>query len=269
MKNSIRILALILIVALSITTLSSCIYPGYMGEYPELCSVAWSNLVDIRGFCSDGERQADPFVEVIETDSYGRILFSYSENFRCDIVYLMVMQSRDDTTASYYPEDCYYCVEVYQSDGKYSYDSEVIESLKLLNDWEKPINLDKCDKTEIVKRKPEGKVKNGDDDTFLEGVIKRYHERSGRYISPKNISFVSYSRFVVKDVYGRELWTVYTKFEEYTEKMEIHYSYKFLIVVMPDGSCDESTVVLLDDSLNAQDAVKNIKASNNWNKPIE
>ena len=70
------------------------------------------------------------------------------------------------------------------------------------------------------------------------------------------------------DDYGRELWTVYTEFEEYTQKLEIHYSYKFLIVVMPDGSCDESTVILLEDSLNAQNDVKQIKEANNWNKPI-
>lgn len=276
MKNSIRILALILVLALSLATLSSCVYPGYLGEYPELCSVAWANLVDINGHWSDGEMMGGPYVDVIETDSFGRVLFSYTERRYLndgeggylECVYLIVMQKKDETLAYYYPEDCYYCVKVDADDEEHSYDTEIIESLKLLNDWEKPIDDTKCDSTAIVTKRPDGKVKNGDNYVFLEGVIERYHERSGRYVSPKNISFVGYSRFVTADDYGRELWTVYTEFEEYTEKMEIHHSYKFLIVVMPDGSCDESTVIMLADSLNAQDAVKQIKQSNNWNKPI-
>ena len=276
MKNIIRICALVLLLVLSLSSLCACVYPGYMGEYPELCSVAWTNLVDINGHWSDGEMMGGPYVDVIETDSYGRVLFSYSERqyidnpdgtyFEC--VYLVVMQKKDETSAYYYPENCYYCVTVDVDNEEYSYDADVIAKLKLLNDWEKPIDESKCDSTAIVTKRPDGKVKNGDNDTFLEGVIRRYHERSGRYISPKNISFVGYSRFVTVDDYGRELWTVYTEFEEYTEKMEIHYSYKFLIVVMPDGSCDESTVVLLEDTYNAQDAVKSIKEANNWNNPI-
>ena len=120
-----------------------------------------------------------------------------------------------------------------------------------------------------MNKRPEGIIKNAEDDQFLEGVIRRYHERSGRYISPKNISFVDYARFVTSDRYGRELWTVYTSFEDHTEKMMIDYSYKFLIVFMPDGSCDESTVIMLDDSFNAQKQVKLIKNNNGWDNPIE
>lgn len=278
MKNTkMRIFALILVLVLSLTALSSCIYPGYMGEYPELCSVAWANLVDIIGYWSDGEMQGGPYVDVLETDSYGRVLFSYSEHRYIgdaksgylECVYLMVMQKKDDLNAYYYPEDCYYCVKVGVDEIEHSYESDVVEQLKLLNDWDKPIDTAKCDTTVIVNKRPKGRVQNANDDQFLEGVIRRYHERSGRYISPKNISFVNYDRFVTADRYGRELWTVYTSFEDHTEKMMFDYSYKFLIVFMPDGSCDESTVIMLDDSLNAQDAVKNIKASNNWNKPIE
>ena len=276
MKNIIRICALVLLLVLSLSSLCACVYPGYLGEYPELCSVAWMNLVDINGYWSDGEMMGGPYVDVLETDSFGRVLFSYTERRwlsdgeggYLECVYLMVMQKKDEVSAYYYPEDCYYCVKVDADDEEHSYDTEIIESLKLLNDWEKPIDESKCDSTAIVTKRPDGKVKNGDDDTFLEGVIERYHERSGRYISPKNISYVGYSRFVTADDYGRELWTVYTEFEEYTEKLEIHYSYKFLIVVMPDGSCDESTVILLEDSLNAQNDVKQIKEANNWNKPI-
>lgn len=278
MKNTkMRICALILVLVLSLTSLSSCIYPGYMGEYPELCSVAWANLVDIIGHWSDGEMQGGPYVDILETDSYGRVLFSYSEHQYVgdaksgylECVYLMVMQKKDDLNAYYYPEDCYYCVKVDVDEIEHSYDPDVVEHLKLLNDWDKPIDTAKCDTTVIVTKRPEGIIENAEDDQFLEGVIQRYHERSGRYISPKNISFVDYARFVTSDRYGRELWTVYTSYEDHTEKMMIDYSYKFLIVFMPDGSYDESTVIMLDDSFNAQKQVKLIKDNNGWDNPIE
>ena len=275
-----KVIALILALTLMLCSLTGCIYPGYLGDDPELCSVAWANLVAIRGHWSDGEMQGGPYMDVVDTDSYGRVLFSYTErqwikdekgNYK-ESVYLVVMQKKDDTTAYYYPEDCYYHVkvEVLETDEeKYVFDTEVIEALKLLNDWEKPIDLAKCDSTEIVTKKPDGKIENGDNHQFLDDIIRRYHEHSGRYISPKNISFYDYSRFVVADDYGRELWTVYTSFEEHTEKVVTNYSYIFLVVLMPDGSCDETTVVMLKDPYNAQDAVKSIKAANNWNKPIE
>lgn len=275
-----KVIALILALTLMLCSLTGCIYPGYLGDDPELCSVAWANLVAIRGHWSDGEMQGGPYMDVVDTDSYGRVLFSYTErqwiedehgNYK-ESVYLIVMQKKDDTTAYYYPEDCYYHVkvEVLETDEeKYVFDTEVIEALKLLNDWEKPIDLAKCDSTEIVTKKPDGKIENGDNHQFLDDIIRRYHELSGRYISPKNISFYDYSRFVVADDYGRELWTVYTSFEEHTEKVVTYYSYTFLIVLMPDGSCDETTVVMLEDTYNAQDTVKSIKAANNWNKPIE
>lgn len=276
MKSS-RIIAFILTLTLTLCSLASCVYPGYLGDDPELCSVAWANLVSVRGYWSDGERQGGPFMEVIDTDSYGRVLFSYTERQwlkdndgkHKESVYLIVMQKKDNTTAYYYPEDCYYHVKTDMDDEKYVFDPEVTETLKLLNDWEKPIDLAKCDSTEIVSKKPDGEIENGDNDEFLEGVIKRYHERSGRYISPKNISFVGYSRFVTSDDYGRELWTVYTEFEEHTEKVVTCYSYQFLIVLMPDGSCDESTVVLLEEPYNTQCEVKLIKEQNGWNKPIK
>ena len=275
-----KVIALILALTLMLCSLTGCIYPGYLGDDPELCSVAWANLVAIRGHWSDGEMQGGPYMDVVDTDSYGRVLFSYTErqwiedehgNYK-ESVYLIVMQKKDDTTAYYYPEDCYYHVkvEVLETDEeKYVFDTEVIEALKLLNDWEKPIDLAKCDSTEIVTKKPDGKIENGDNHQFLDDIIRRYHELSGRYISPKNISFYDYSRFVVADDYGRDLWTVYTSFEEHTEKVVTYYSYTFLIVLMPDGSCDETTVVMLEDTYNAQDTVKSIKAANNWNKPIE
>ncbi len=271
-KNGLRLVALILVLLMSVTAFSGCIMiREYKGPNPELCSVAWANLVGIMGYWSDGELTGDPTLEILQTDSYGRVLFSYSEEHfykEKKGVYLLVMQSCDGSTASYYPEDCYYHVFADVVDDKCIYDTEVIEALKLLNDWEKPIDASKCESTEIVTRKPEGKIDNAENDSYLEEIVERYYERDGRYVNPRNISFVSLSRFVMKDDYGREMYIVYTNFEEYGNKVEIYYSYKFLMVFTPDGNCHEESVTLMNDPNNAQNDVKRIKEMCGWNTPI-
>lgn len=279
-KILLRASSLCLILVIFLTSLSGCIInKKYKGPYPELCSVAWANLVDVRGYWSEGELSGNPDVEVIETDSYGRVLFSYSE--RKDYpdgkggykegIYLLVMQSKDADAVRYYPEDCYRFVKVERVEyrEKYTVDPEVIDELKLFNDWEKPIDNSKCDSTEIVNEKPEGNIKNGENDAFLEEIIRGYYTRSGRYIHPKNSGFVSSSAFVTSDDYGREMYTVYSRFEEFTDKCETQYLYRFILIFMPDGSCNEDTVVMLNDADCSQSEVKRIKELNNWNKPIE
>lgn len=272
-KNKIRFIALVTLLIVIGSTFCGCfINSKYDGPNPELCSVAWANLVDVYGYWSNGEIGGPVDVEIIETDSYGRVLFTYTEEHyypETKPIYLLVMQYSDDENVFYYPEDCYIYLEAPVVDRECVFDTDVINELKLLNDWECPMDKSKCDSTKIVREKPEGEIKNGTRDWFLEDIVEEYHKRSGRYIHPKNVSFVNSSSFIVKDDYGREMYIVYTHFEEYTDKVMTRYSYKFLIVLTPDEECDVSTVILLEDSQNAQADVKQIKEQNGWNKPLE
>ena len=274
MRNiKLRISALFLVLVLSLLMFSGCFrIPEYKGPNPELCSVAWANLVDVRGYCSDGELSGPPTIEILQTDTYGRVLFSYSEEYYYSEkkgVYLLVMQGCDESNASYYPDDCYYHIFADVVDYKCVYDTDIIETLKLINDWEKPMDTSKCESTAIVTRKPEGDIKNAESDSYLEKIVERYYERTDKYVDPRNISFVRLSRFVMKDDYGREMYIVYTNFEEYGNKVEIYYSYKFLMVFTPDGNCHEESVTLMNDPNNAQNDVKQIKEMCGWNTPID
>ncbi len=271
MKNLfIRIKALLLIFAMIVSSLlvTGCVYRGYDGDYPELCSVAWESIPTLSGFASNGEALYDATVEILETDDYGRILFSYTEDcMDYDGVgyYVLIMQRTDGEKAYYYPDDCYMFTFLEEEDALIDIDSDEIKELKELNDWDKPLDESKCEGTDIIRKKPDGNIKVNNN--YFEDIVREYHENSGRYIHPKNISFVHYFRFGIGDDYGREMYVVYTRFEEFTEKTETNYEYVFLVVVNPDKSYDPQTVVILEDLANPRDEVKQIKAQTGWNTP--
>ena len=266
-KLFIRIKALLLIFALVVSTLLfvGCTYRGYNGDYPELCSVAWASIPTLTGFASNGEVLYDARVEILENDSYGRVLFTYSESYGVNSFYVMIVQYSDAANAYYYPDDCYIYMICENKDALIDLDTYEIEELKTLNDWNEPLDESKCEGTEIVRKKPEGKIKVSN--SYFEEIVREYHENSGRYIHPKNISFLGYYRFGISDDYGREMYVVNTNFEEYTDKTETYYEYVFLIVVNPDKSYDPATVVILENLANPRDEVKNIKAQTGWNTP--
>lgn len=260
-----NVLTLAVILSLSTLFLQGCFYRGYKGEYPQLCSVAWNNIPTALGFSRGVEVAYDANVVVLETDDYGRVLFSYSEDRYGREANVLIMQRADDTHAYYYPDDCYIFVAFETENDTLDSKSDEIAELKRLNDWGLPLDESKCESTEIVTKKPKGELKVKD--AYFEEIVRKYHENSERYVHPKNVSFGSYAKFVTSDDYGRELYIVDTTFEEYTDKTETHYWFSFLVVVHPDKSYDLSTVILLEDPRNPQADMKEIKQNNGWNTP--
>ena len=241
-----------------------CTYKGYKGDTPELYTVAWNNIPTLYGYMSNGEVSYDASVKVLEKDGQGRVLFTYTEDYTEKSCYVLIMQRADDMYAYYYPDDCY--VFIFAEEGLPNLDGEEVAKLKSLNDWNKPIDEGKGEAAKIIRKKPEGKIKVSD--YYFESIVREYHESYGRYIHPKNVSFVAYYDFMRADDYGRELYVLYTRFYEYAEKIEVCYNFVFLVVVNPDKSYDSSTVILLEDRTATQEDMKKIKAKNDWNTPL-
>ena len=262
-----KILALILVLVFC-TAFSGCVYKGYTGENPELCSIAWASVPTLFGYRSNGEAVYDAEVNILQTDDYGRVLYSYNESRDGNTFFLLIMQYKDDLNAYYYDDDCYLFIHLESKDSPLDLTDSEIQALKEANDWGKPIDQSKCTSTQIVTKKPTGNLKLKND--FFEGIIRKHHENSGRYIHPKNLNFVSHFRFFTTDNYGREIITVYTYFEEYTEKTELRYSFVFLVLVNPDKTVNEKAEILLNTAQmqNVSDAVKQLKAQNGWNTPF-
>ncbi len=262
-----RVLLLILAVSILCVSVTGCVHTGYKGSHPELCSVAWNNIPTLSGYISNGEVLYDPDVSILDTDDYGRVLFGYSEYYFSDVeYYVLIIQYTDGENAYYYPDDCYAAITLESYGSNPDLSQSGITALKERNDWGLPLNEAKCEATAIVRKKPEGKLQPND--ARFESIVKEYHKNSERYVHPKNTSFVHSFSFVSADYYGRELYTVYTNFTEYTDKTETRYFFVFLVVLNPDESYDQSTVILMDDPTDPAENVRKIKALNGWNTKL-
>ena len=285
MKGFKRIQTLLLSCLLLILTLlqTGCMYMGYKGDKPELYSVAWANLIHADGCWQDGcERLGDAVVYVLEEDSQGRVLFTYFEGCAAPMN-LLIMQKKADGKAYYYPEDCYVSFKV--SNEAYvgwrcniptqeemkdiiatDFTEEGINALKTLNDWEKPIDENKCETTSIVHKKTSGRLKSRAG--IFTTILKEYYQYKNTQLHPKNVAPLWYSQFIMKDSYGREMYLVFSRIKEYTDKTEVCYQYPYLVVIQKNKTYDVSTMALVEDMQNPQAIVKQIKTANNWNKSI-
>lgn len=274
MKRKSTAILLISVLLLTLFFTTGCYYTGYKGEYPELCSAAWVNLPMASGASFNGEIIYDPGVIVLETDGEGRTLFYYNES-GSSYWNILITQKSKDGKVYFYSDDCYLShpwLEEYffESDVKNMVyeciSEEELSAFKALNDWGMPINDAKCESTEIITKKSEGKHNPGE--TKFEEYAEEYYERVSRYIHPKNNNLARISSYITCDSYGRELYIIESWVEDYDIKFETMTYYNLLMVIMPDGSCDTSTIIMVENPYECRDEIKAIKESNNWNKPF-
>ena len=154
---------------LCFVSISRCIpYKGYMGNYPELFTVAVNIVPDANGVIYS-ETEHQPAIALIQQDAKGRKLFGYVEEYDEDpILYLMVCQSSDDEYAYYYAEnsmisaivsDCYRRIHIggpkvvsRLEAPLLDFTDEQIEEVKRNNDWNKELDLEKCAKAKIIRK---------------------------------------------------------------------------------------------------------------------
>lgn len=153
-----RTLTLLIIPVLFLIILTSCSYNGYSGNYLELYTVAINSVLWLNGHSWSADFECDPQIEIIDEDIYGRIMFTYYEKYYggSDISFstLIICQNSNEKEVFYY-EDINYIIkkQVIYSQNLEGFNNKEIEYLKLINDWNKEINYDKCIKKEITKSK--------------------------------------------------------------------------------------------------------------------
>ena len=244
-----------------------------MGDHPELWTMACTNIAVASGYYNNGEANLDPWIEVLEADEYGRILFIYSETdyYYYDEslgygAYICVMQKRDDNYVYYYPDICYQHVFLDSAEFKPDLTSNEVIKLKEENDWNDPLNESLLEKRPIETTRPKPKLDVEED--FFEEMVYQYFEDNNIYIHPKNYGIVRYSNFVTSDEYERELYTVYVQYSEYTDKKEIRHYCVFLVVVNPDNTSNQDMIILLKDPNFPQEETILLKERSGWNTPL-
>ena len=151
-----RIILMILLIFTMILT--SCGYNGYSGKHSDLYSVAANSVLWLNGYSWGADYECDPSIEVIEEDSYGRTMFTYYEKYYkgADISFsaLIICQDSNEKEVYFY-EDINYIIkeQILYTQNTENFTDDEIAYLKLINDWDKEINYDKCVRKDIAKAK--------------------------------------------------------------------------------------------------------------------
>jgi hypothetical protein len=245
---------------------------NYIGDYPDLFTVAINSILNTRGF-SEYSTPMPVTLEVIETDAYGRVLFLYTEEFihrtdatdaPTDVISaynLVISQYNDGEYVYFYPHHNFISVgrmlHIPRSDFvpdisqlAEDFTAEAIEKLKERNSWNQELNLDNAIRVPIVYTKERyGPISR---EILLSTYIELFELESARWHG--------FSTFFIADTYGRSIYT---------------FSWRrtggghFVVIFQPDGSFDRDTGVMkLLDLQRYQDELKTLKEQNGWNQPF-
>lgn len=211
-----------IILGLLVFLLCSCRSHNYLGKYPDLYTVAINSVLWNNGHSYGADREIDSSIEVIEQDDYGRTMFVYYERYyagaKLSFSALIISQYSSNGLVYYY-EDYNFLIlkqELFINDNQFS--KEDFEKLKLLNDWNKKLNLSKCVNKEIICDKP--KIP-GDSKLIKDKIIEDYNLEDKRYnlfmdylTSDAESNFIIYGSIILLDGEDDRYFVSHIKIQE-------------------------------------------------------
>jgi hypothetical protein len=246
----------------------------YHGDYPELYSVAINSVLGTKGYTCDSHGPFQAHIKIVEKDSFGRTMFLYFENRRISPYSLIISQKNDGEYAYYYHDYNFVSTSIPASaffttmpdtlsgisfaidptastllnDALKHFCNEQIEKLKRKNDWNMDMDIDKCERTRIIRQKAEGPVRNSRVKSFYRKVLG------------SDAPSYAHTVFFTKDNYGRSMYVGYG--QPRTNRIVVMF-------FQPDGSYDVNTGVMeLIDLNNYQDDLRAFKERNSWNMVV-
>lgn len=298
MKSCLRGTAFILAVFFVALSVSGCGYLGYRGEHVGAYTLVYSQVPDILGARAVVSMH-DPQILLLESDSYGRGLYLYYED--CDeLLTIAVVQKETKERVYYYPEKS--TLSFAMPDSMYDIDNpalseeklksllfdfctdEMLDSFKVLNDWNLPINEDKLESAEITSpiliyrwshRGHDAEIELYSDDwrdVMIDVAIK-----NGHCIDTEDAYgvYLSYVSWMDTDDYGRNLYYVDGYYYVDGDSKDVHVEYRryyleMVAITNPDGTFDPDIFMMeLEDKANYQSTIKALKEINGWNQPYE
>jgi len=253
-RNILKIFILILLIHAAVF-LSSCNQREfeYLGEYPQLYTAGAYSLLGMVGHVPNHHIGAvgwQPYIKIYEEDDYGRVLFSYGEDFahgyREGNKGYLIIQKFDNEFVYFYPYYSFILSQFYKDDE--------IDLLKNANNWNQPLYDDGFEKLKIVRQKEAGPIPN-------KQLIDVYYEifpepnLSSRRYAPSRMEFLR------TDAYGRSI---------YSAGNNITYGNIEIIIVLfhADHSFDLDTGSLtITDMNNYQTELRSLMETNGWNTP--
>ena len=244
-----------LILVLSFTLFLTACFPSaefeYVGDYPELYSVAIHSILGQRGYASGSVGGDPPAITVLGADDYGRRLFSYNEglaNIGHTLNHLVIIQKVEGDYAYFYP---HYNFIISTIEYNWDFTDERIEALKEANSWNQSMSdSSEFVRVRIVRQKGEGpiscdKLFEAFNDIFPDTNLSR---------GPATSAMV----FLRTDNYGRSVYFV----------IGTYGTGVFAILFQPDHSFDLETGMLeITDRINHQTELRLFMEANGWNEP--
>lgn len=254
----------ILFITILMFVLTGCRYDvSYKGQYKELYTTAIYSIPNAVGFMDHGEGTYDADIYIWEQDDYGRTLFAYCEDYSNHIFALVASQCYDENNVYFYP-DVNYALTMIESKYKYEgVDDEHLkdrtkefyennkEHLKEKNDWNKPLDKNKCISYKITDHK------GFDEDVFTfseeEGnEILNEYTSTLNFVNPSARPY-RYSSILQMDSEGKilhEIYGIHSNYDKTDDKWWNHngeentYYYIVLWVITDkDGNYDKETGV--------------------------
>lgn len=222
------------------------------------------NLHQVAVYNVPGGEVPVSFVEEIEKDSYGRILFSYTvkDDFYPIAAYV-ICQKIDDEYVYYYEDYCVLASETFS--GILEND---LSDLKLQNDWEKPFLEEKCVCKTALKQKMEARDYNTVEGFELGNSIKFYNKiievfkENGWFVNDNNILLCNYAGM---DQTGRVLYYVMSCMNTDFEQQDYGDCRYYAIVLENDCTYNENACIAIDDFYNCSEDIRKLKELVSWN----
>ena len=244
-KGSLRIFILNFCFVFVLLFFVGCDFKVYTGKHADLFTVAINSVLWNRGHSYGADHPINSEIKIIERDDFGRTLYSYLEGFYIYPTkgsYALIISQYTSDGQVYYYEDCNY--SLLELPYSQIYEPEMIEQLKEVNDWGKPINTDKCIGKTIIKKK----LTNSElENAVIDKAITEYNLSESNYracadylTDDKNGNCIFYG--AINRVSGEEVIF-------------------FVAFVRADG---DIKLFVPSDVYNYQEEFKNFKAENGW-----
>ena len=267
---------IILFLCVVLLTLSGCDDSNYKGGTVDLNCVATNSILGLY----DVDR--NNIIEIAE-DSFGRRMFLYwgntavmddefgsTQDVPKYIYAILISQKSYKKHVYFYPD---YNFIIYDDAPSWGYGSkkkeellqyvldstpsEDIEWLKQKNDWDKPLNEDKCVKVKISKKDRERESGY----SFVSDEVK---EKVYKETIPFGVFYRSSLYYLTSDTYDRHIY-----FFRGTQVDDSCLG-AYVVIFNKDGSYDPETGIMeISDLWHYQDELKAFKERNGWNTPPE
>lgn len=252
-KHATQWAAFLLLLGAIMMTFSGCDdtmrYRG--GDHEELFSEAAASVLGIIG--DESAR-----VIVLETDSYGRTLFTYDESTglldKGITLSLLISQKSDEDYVYYYEDKNYLLMELAEKQegsmetvmGKIT--EEELAQFKAQNDWEQELRPEEMVKTEIIWKKEQGLPNRALKKAFA--------------LLPENYNYrFSLVTPLCKDDSGKWLYSIRGAYEAWD------FGDTYILIFQPDGTIDPGQgIEKLEDPLHYQEQLAGFKERNGWEK---